>query len=58
VNETTLSKSIRTTYNFATAAVLDELLLVLAISENEEQYAQTIEAIVHIATKAYTPAEA
>tara|TARA_R100001510_G_C7638896_1_gene196695 strand:- start:207 stop:383 length:177 start_codon:yes stop_codon:yes gene_type:complete len=58
MTETTINKSIRTTYNFATAAVLDELLLILAISENEKEYSQTIEAIVHIATKAYTPAEA
>lgn len=58
MTETTLTKAIRTSYNFATAAVLDELLLILAISENEEEHTQTLEAIAHVVAQAYTPAEA
>ena len=56
--ETTINKSIRTSYNFATAAVLDHLLSLLTVSESLEQYDDTIEAIAHVVAQAYTPAEA
>jgi|21_taG_2_1085346.scaffolds.fasta_scaffold23095_5 adenine/guanine phosphoribosyltransferase-like PRPP-binding protein len=56
--ETAINQSIQTSYNFATAAVLDHLLSMLTVSESLEQYKETIEAIATIAAQAYTPAEA